>query len=182
LIGSKDISPIPAIPARKRIADFEAERTLLDTLPVNSTDPGQDHSRMLFGRILRTEGGHAMSIAGRMAEIDSPYARLNLPLSPAAIEPVDASRFKGIEFEARGEGEYRLVIPSRAVRDERYYAARFHASGKWSKVRVRFSDLRQPPTKSPVPWTAADLVMLTFEIARPPGEWAWLELDNVRFY
>lgn len=45
------------------------------------------------------------------------------------------------------------------------------------------SPYRQLATKdSKNQWTGTDMLMLTFEIARPEGEQVWLELDNVRFY
>jgi hypothetical protein len=94
---------------------------------------------------------------------------VNLPLRPGAIEPVDASAFRGVQFDVRGEGEYRLRVPARGPKT---YSAPFTAAGKWQGVRIPF----QPE------WDVTELLMLQFEIARKPGEEAWLELDNIRFY
>ncbi len=186
-IASPEQTAIPARTASAAIDDFETNdgRSTLGTLRVNSTDSGLDHSQMLFVRTLREGNGHALAIAAKMAEKDRPFARLNIPLSMGAIEPVDARAFRGIQFDARGDGEYRLLVPTRAVRRTDYYQHSFGASAAWQTVRIPFSELRQliaaelPPNE---PWTGSDLLMLMFELARPAGEKAWLELDNVMFY
>lgn len=118
----------------------------------------------------------------RMSPKDRPFVRVSLPLSHGAVEPVDARGFRGIRFEARGDGNYHLFVPTRAVRDNSDYQAPFAASAQWKTVTIEFASLRQSQTREIVPWTAADLLMLTFEIARQPGETGWLELDNIRFY
>jgi hypothetical protein len=80
---------------------------------------------------------------------------------------VDTSEFKGVRFDARGAGEYRLIAVTQSAR-ESYPAAKFTAGGKWNTVKV--------------PLTASDLLMLTFEVAWPAGNQGWLELDNVAFF
>jgi hypothetical protein len=118
----------------------------------------------------------------RMSEKDRPFARVSVPLSRGAIEPADARRFRGIQFDARGSGDYLLIVPTRDVRNSAYYRAPFKAGGKWQKVKIDFSSLAQPETTSPVAWTGADLLTLTFEVAGRAGEIGWLEIDNLRFY
>jgi hypothetical protein len=163
--------PVPSTHAHRTLDDFERPdgRSNAGTLWVNQTDGGHDNSTMTYVRILRDEGNHALFIAVRMAEKDRPFARMNLPLHPGAVEPVDASAFRGIQFDARGEGEYRLRIPARNLKT---YDAPFTAGGKWRSVRIPFA----------ANWDVTGLLMLQFEIARKAGERAWLELDNVRFY
>lgn len=170
-------TPFPAIKASKVIDDFEnPERSRLDTLRINNTDAGTDHSHMVFLTILRTADNHALSIAGQMSEKDKPFARVMIPLSRGAVEPVDASKFQGVQFEARGDGEYGLVAPSRTGS----WSAAFQANAKWRTVRIPFSALE--PAKKGARWTGTDLLMIGFEIARPANRKAWLELDNVEFY
>ena len=183
-IGAADMTPLPPRPAQELVDDFERDdgRTALGTLRVNSTDTGNDHSRMLFTRTKRSPAGHALTVLARMAEKDQPFARLDLLLSPGAVEPVDASQFTGISFQARGEGSYRLLVPTRAVRDSAHFAAPFEASAEWRTVTIPFIALRQERPRRPVAWRGTDLLMLQFEIARAPGADGWLELDNVRFY
>lgn len=175
---------IPAVKASAEIDDFENRngRSRLDTLWVNATDSGHDNTRMVFGRTLRGNGNYALSIMARMAEKDKPLARVSVPLSRGAVEPVDARRFKGIRFDARGDGEYLLIAPTYGVRDSAYFQTPFKADGKWRTIKVEFSQLKQVNAKKAVAWTGADLLMLTFEMTRAPGEVGWLELDNIRFY
>ena len=73
-------------------------------------------------------------------------------------------------------------MPTYAVRDSGYYQSPFKAAAQWQTVTIEFSSLKQAGARTPVAWTGADLLMLTFEIARPAGAFGWLELDNVQFY
>jgi imidazolonepropionase-like amidohydrolase len=183
-IASTDPTPLPARKAVALVDDFEgpAGRTRLGTLRVNATDGGVDNSRMLFEVIARQGGGKALSIHARMAQKARPYAQLVLPLSPGAVEPVDASAFQGVRFEARGDGMYRLVVPIRAVRDYSPFAAEFSAGPEWRPVAVPFSKLARGRFTQPATWTARDLLALVFEVSRPAGGFGWLQIDNVRFY
>lgn len=159
-------------------------RSRLDTLWVNATDSGQDHSQILLARTLRQkDADHALSILTRMSNASRPYVRASVPLAPGAVEPADLRGFRGVRFDARGDGSnYRLIIPTRAVRDSAYFQTDFQAGAKWQTVRIDFAALKQEQTNKPVAWTGSDLLMLTFEVARPPGSSGWLELDNISFY
>jgi hypothetical protein len=176
-LGGKEIDraakpmPFPVAHAHRRLDDFERPdgRTAVDTLWVNQTDGGHDKTVMAYTRVLRAEGNHALFITARMAEKDQPFARMNLPLSRGAVQPVDATAFQGVQFDARGEGEYRLLLSSRPLKT---YTSSFAGRGKWQTVRVPFE----------ADWDVTELLMLHFEMARGAGESAWLELDNVRFY
>lgn len=159
-------TPTPAIPAPSLLDDFESPngRSRLDTRWVNSTDTGHDRTTMLYQRIQRAPGNHALSVTANLSDSNSPYARVNLPLTKGAVEPMDAGAFAGIEFDVRGEGPYSLRILTTK--------APFEAGPQWSTVRIPFDaklDLHR-------------LSLLTFEIARSGGTRAWLELDNIRFY
>ena len=183
-IASTNLSPLPAIKIGAKIDDFERTdgRSLINTLWINATDPGQDKSHMVFGRLLRQPADHALAVLSRMSEKDRPYVRLIVPLSRGAVEPVDASGFRGVRFDARGDGDYRLIVATRGVRDNSFYQGPFKAAGKWRTVKIDFSSLKQEKVERSVPWTGTDLLLLMFEVARPPGEIGWLELDNVQFY
>lgn len=183
-IATPGITKLPAKSAQERIDDFESAngRSLLDTRWVNGTDSGVDASQMTYGRILRAEGNHALSVSGKMSEKERPYLRINVPLSRGAVEPVDARAFHGIRFEVRGEGNYTLLVPTANVRDNAHFQAPFKAAAQWQTVSVDFATLKQSNARNPVQWAGTDLLMLSFEIARPAGSFAWLELDNVQFY
>ena len=99
------------------------------------------------------------------------------------MEPADARAFRGIRFDARGDGlPCRLIVPTRSVRNFAYFQAPFKAGGSWETIRIEFGSLEQGNRQGGVAWTGADLLMLTFEIARPGGSFGWLELDNIGFY
>ena len=183
-IASPELSPILSRKAVSVVDDMDGPegRTNLGTLRVDSFDTGSDHSKILFTRTLRNGGDHALLIQAKMSEKERPYARLELPLSPGAVEPVDASGFQGVRFEARGDGAYRLIVPVRSARDRSAFSTSFTASSDWKEVKILFSTLRQPSSAAKVKWTGRDLLMLTFEIARPAGAEGWLELDNIRFW
>lgn len=183
-IAAPGITPIPAVPARELIENFEAAggRSSSGTLWVNSTDSGHDHSQMSFTRTLRAPHNHALTVLARMSQKARPFVRVELPLTPGAVEPANASRFNGIAFDARGEGEYTLTVRTREVRDGDHFAASFQAGARWHRVRIPFAVLRQRHGKENLPAADAGLLSLSFEIARKAGERAWMELDNLRFY
>jgi imidazolonepropionase-like amidohydrolase len=169
-IAREGPTPLPAQKAAALIDDMEGERTSVDTLRVNATDQGNDHSAMMFQRILRGPGNHALAVQARMSNKKRPYAQVWLPLAKGGVEPVDASSFQGIEFEARGEGGYRVLFHQRSVRSGKFRGAPFQASGEWTRMRL------------PLPEVRNDLQVIAFEIALGAGRTGWLELDNVRFY
>ncbi len=159
-------TPTPSIPAPTLLDDFEAPngRSGLDTRWVNSTDAGHDHTEMIYQRIERAPGDHALSIHAHLSDSPKPFARINLPLTKGAVQPMDAHAFAGVEFEVRGEGAYSLRLQNSQ--------APFIAGPGWSKIRIPFD----PKTDT------SNLNTLTFEIVRPGGTHAWLELDNISFY
>lgn len=188
-IATSEITPLPTIKATAKVDDFEGSsqgfglRSALETRWVYSSDAGVDASKVLFTSILRagSRSDHALSLIAHLSEKDRPFVRLNVPLSRGAIEPVDASEFKGIQFDARGDGEYRLLVPTRGVRDGNHFQAKFTAGSDWRTISVDFASLTRQPG-SAAAWTGRDLLMLSFEVARHAGENGWLELDNIRFY
>jgi imidazolonepropionase-like amidohydrolase len=183
-IAAPGMTPIPAVKASAKIDDFESAngRSALDTLWINATDPGHDHTTMLYARTLRTSHNHAYMVMARMSDTETPIARAVLPLAKGAVEPVDASAFRGIRFEVRGEGKYRLIVPTRGVRDFDYYASTFPAGPRWKSVKIPFADLRRAKAGQSAAWTAQDLLMLQFELVRSATMPAWLEIDNLWFY
>ena len=179
------MSKLPAIKAPEQLDDFESVdgRSRLNTLWLESTDSGHDHSRVIFGRALRGAGNHALSAMARMSQSERPFVRLNLPVSRGAIEPVDVNGFRGVRFDARGDGSYKLIVQTREIRSaSAHYQAPFKAAAGWSTVNIDFTSLRQGNTNVPRPWTGKDVLVLSFELARASGELTWLELDNVRFF
>jgi len=179
-IAEPGLTPLQAIKAQESIDDFERAngRSSIDTLWVNSTDPGVDATKMLFGRIARKGGGHALSVTARMSEKDRAFGRADIPLSRGAIEPVDTGAFRGVRFDARGDGDYQLIVSAYGAPN---FQAPFKVSPQWQTIRIDFSSLKQPQGQSAT-WPGDKLRMLSFEIARPAGTFAWLEIDNLKFY
>ena len=181
-IAAPALSPIPALPATARLDDFEAERSTLDTRWVNATDQGVDPSKVIFGRIRRGPADQSLHATARFSLKERPYVRLMLPLRRGGIEPVDARKFSGVKFEVRGDGEYRLVVPTREVRDLSNFSAGFQASPVWRTVTIPFAALQLTGSARPLAWRGDDLLMIGFELAGRSGELRWIELDNIRFY
>jgi imidazolonepropionase-like amidohydrolase len=171
LIALPGVSPLASVKAPEKVDDFESAngRSSVDTLWVNETDSGQDFSQMMFGRILREDHGHALSMMGKMSEKAHPFVEVTVPLRSGGIEPVDIGGYKGLRFDVRGEGEYHLIAATRSVRNFEYPSAGFKADGKWRTVRVPLPALH-------------DVLTLSFQAARAAGTQVWIELDNVGFY
>ena len=180
-IQSPQFTPLPAhtIPALIDDAEREDGRTNLDTMLVNSTDAGPDHSKMLFTRTL-SKHGHEISVLARMGPKQSAFADLVVPLTIGAVELADVSTFKGIKFAVRGQGSYRILIDSYGARRSNWYTASFSGDAKWRTIRVPFSAFQSKGSPSPFP--LRELRALHFELARAAGTDAWLELDDIKLY
>jgi imidazolonepropionase-like amidohydrolase len=182
-IQSKEPTPLPVHAVPRAIDDMERTdgRTLLNTLRVNSTDAGTDHSRMMFLPVVRSGRNHALMVEARMAAKVRPYVRLEIPLTPGEVELADVSRYRGVSFEARGEGTFRLLLNTYGVRTGDPFASPFAASAGWRKFKIPFASLRRRAAGA-APWNPRDVRALVFEIAGQPGSGAWLEIDNVGLY
>lgn len=180
-IQSPQFTPLPARVISSEIDDAEREdgRTNLDTMLVDSTDPGPDHSVILFARTLR-ERGHAITILSRMSPKPSAFTDLIVPLTRGAVEPADISKFKGIEFATRGDGDYRVLLDCYGARKANWPAASFAGRAKWRTVRVPFTSFQERQSDLPLPLKSVRA--LHFELARPAGTDAWLEIDNIKLY
>jgi len=167
-------SPLPVTggAAPELLDDFESEngRSRLDTLWVNRTDPGLDFTRMSYQRTWRAPGNRCLSVLAEMSDKDRPLAAMVLPLSKGSVLPVDLSRWQGVEFDARGDGSCQLLLRWRGGEAQ----APFEAGAQWQRVRLPFSAFSGPDLK--------ETISFEFVIARPAGQKAFLEIDNVRLY
>lgn len=180
--SGKPTTPFPVRTLPAAIDDFERTdgRTQLGTLRVNATDPGIDHSTMLWQPVVRAGRDHSMLVTAKLAAKERPWVRLELPLTPGGVEFADASPFTGITFDVRGEGSHRLlVMPGGKSRTP--FVAPVAAKGEWQTVKIPFTEL-QRAARDEGGWTGRDLRLLGFEVSGAPQSTAWLELDNIRFY
>jgi imidazolonepropionase-like amidohydrolase len=166
------------------IDDFETPdgRSHLGSRWMNATDPGAHTTRMVFGRTLREPGNHALQVFARMSQSEHPFARAWLALARGDLQPADISGFTGVRFDARGEGSYRISLPTRGIRDGRYYHATFTGAPAWTAVTVPFATLEQTGKGPRVPWSGTDVLEIGFDIDREPESVGWLEIDNLRLY
>ena len=158
-------------------------RTDLDTLSVESTDSGVDHSHLDFvqpGSDDPRGTAKPRFLIAQMGAKARPFAQLILPLTPGAIQLADARGFTGVAFDARGSGAYDLVFDSYALSDDAWFRTGFTAGETLRSVHIPFSAFA-----SRDPNATLDLACLRALIVRlegEPGGKAWLQLDNVRFY
>jgi hypothetical protein len=150
---------------------------------VGSASEGGDGAAttIIMGRVVKGLRDHALLVSARMGAGREPYARAALRLD-AGDKPVDVSRFRGLRFDARGEGRYRIVLVTRGVEDGRYHQSYFSGSPLWTPVSIPFASVGQNGAGARVPWTGRDLVEVRFEMVRDAGKLGWLELDNVSLY
>jgi hypothetical protein len=193
---SPDATPVaaaatPAAPAvagaRLRDAlldDFERGETVSAVGPAwvgSGSDGAGSATTLIMGRVVKGLRDHALLVSARMGGGRDPYARAALKLD-ADGRPVDVSRFRGLRFDARGEGRYRVIFVTRAVDDGRYHESYFSGSPLWTPVNIPFASIGQNGAGARVPWTGRDVVEVRFEMVRDAGRLGWLELDNVGFY
>ena len=174
-------TPLPAHRVGPLIDNAERQdgRSDLDTMLVDSTDPGIDHSQMLFVRGLGHHG-HDISIVARMSPKENPFADVNIPLTRGAVELADVSSYKGIQFAVRGDGDYKLLLENYGTNRAKWYTANFNAGARWHTVKIPFSSFHS--TDAALQFPAKTLRSLHFELARPAGVETWLELDDVKLY
>jgi imidazolonepropionase-like amidohydrolase len=174
---------LPAVKVAALIDDFERAdgRTQLDTLRVDDMDGGIDRTVQVAQVIDRAGGGKALSLAAKMAVKADPQAAVVLPLTRGSVQPADVRAFKGVRFEARGDGApYRVMIDTLNGR----WAAEVTAGAEWRRIEVPFADFKRVAGRGAGtgPWTGTDLTEVEFAGSRKGGGKLWLELDNVAFY
>ena len=180
-IQSPQFTPLPSrlIPSKVEDAEREDGRTNLDTMLVDSTDPGVDHSVILFTRTARKRG-HAISILSRMSPKSAPFTDLVMPLTRGAVEPADISRFHGIQLAVRGDGDYRILLDCYGARRLDWPASSFAGQANWKTVKIPFTSFQQKSGARSMP--LGNIRALHFELARSPGAEVWLEIDDIKFY
>ena len=175
------MTPLPTVPLTGPIMTGARKdgRTDLDTLPVDSTDAGSDHSDIAFVHRHEADGAGPIFSLASFGAAARPFAQLVLPLTKGAVLPADASRFAGIAFTARGAGTYRLRLESYGLDGSDWFQEEFEAGSDMREIRLPFSAFT---SSGDARLDLARLRALRFELTGEPGGRGWLELDDVRFY
>lgn len=161
--------------------DFERGDSVSAVGPAWVGSASDSATTLIMGRVVKGLRDHALLVSARMGTGQDPVARASLKLDPSD-RSVDVSRFRGLRFDARGEGRYRVVFVTRGVTDGRYHESYFSGSPLWTPVSIPFASIGQNGNGQKTPWTGRDLVEVRFEMERDAGRLAWMELDNVTFY
>jgi len=182
-IQSPEMTALASHPIPPQVDDMERAdgRTMLNTLRVNSTDPGIDHSAMLFQPVVRAGNDHALMVQAALADKEHPWVRVEFPLTPGAFELADVSRYAGISFDVRGEAAARVIVQTYGVRNSDAWTSTFTPGGEWQTVKIPFGALKRKD-EGAVVWSGKDARALLFELSGGAGARAWIELDNVGFY
>ena len=157
-------------------------RTDLDTLPVESSDTGVDHSHLGFVR--PSDDPHAahksLFLIAEMGAKTRPFAQLILPLTQGAIQLADARGFTGVAFDVRGNGDYDLLFDSYAILDDDWFRTGFRAAEMRRSVHIPFAAFASHAATATL--DLARLRALIVRLGGAPGGKAWLQLDSIRFY
>jgi len=181
-IRTPEQTPLPVHKIAALVDDEERAdgRTNLDTLRIEPTDAGADHSHVVVTRVLREGTNHALLAAAQFGPADRPAVKIEFPVTRGGVELGDVSEFTGVSFDMRGEGQYRLLMKTYGVRDLSLYASKIAPSGAWHTVHIPFSELKR--ARQTGTWDGRDLISLVFEMSGTPETTSSLELDNLAFY
>jgi hypothetical protein len=165
------------------IDDFERERdaSTVGNAWTSSGESTTSSTTVVMGRVVRGARDHALNVTARMGDARDAHARVTVRLAQDG-RPLDVSRFHGVRFDARGQGRYRIIFVSRGITDGRFHESNFSGSPLWTPVSIPFASVGQTGKGPRTPWTGRDLVEIVFLLARDPGDFGYLELDNIRFY
>ncbi|QKS01669.1 amidohydrolase family protein [Sphingomonas sp. CL5.1] len=164
------------------VDDFERpdKRSTLDTLRLETGDGGIDRSVEITQVVPRSDGGHALQLAARMAVKDGAYAGFAVPLTRGSVQPVDVRRYKGVRFDIKGSGDFALRLNGL----QGSWSAPVKGAVGWTSIEVPFSALQPVKfgNRPGKPWSGDDIVQVEVGGTRPGGETMTFTVDNIRFY
>jgi len=83
-------------------------------------------------------------------------------------QPVDLSAYKGLEFTAKGRGEFFIFLPQPSIKDSCYWSSNpFKVTDKWKRVRIDFDELKHDAWGKPAPFTQDALQRLALGAVSP---------------
>ena len=176
--------PMPAVKVGSLVDDFERPdgRSNLGTLVITSPDPGMDRGMEIIQVVPRDENGHALMMTARMASKDDSRATVILPLTRGSVAPADVRAFRGVRFDIRGDGAYRVTLNSL----HGTWIAEITGTSSWKTIELPFTSFRHNQSaesnSTSAHWRGDDITEIELFDHRIAGTKTWLELDNVSFY
>jgi sialate O-acetylesterase len=125
-----------------RISDFD-EGTARTSTGGDWTYSWKDSPGAAFELVSPGRGGkgYAARVSGTLDEVGSSRLQANFH---ANLSAADMSRFSGIRFWVRGNGQFQLEILQPTISDwDNYAAGIIHATQEWKQVTISFKDLKQ---------------------------------------
>ncbi|WP_188946354.1 CIA30 family protein, partial [Polymorphobacter multimanifer] len=173
---------LPAVTVTALIDDFERtdRRSALDTLRLETPDGGHDRTVEITQVVPRDGGGKALALSARMAVKEAPYAGFAVPLTRGSVVPVDVSSFKGVRFDLKGDGDYRIRINGL----DGAWEAAVTGAEQWASKEIPFSAFKPVARgrQGGASWTGQDVTQVELGGTRPGGQRMWLQVDNISFY
>lgn len=163
-----------AVSAKALIDDFESKDNLTAGLAsrLAETDMGFPRSMIISQPVARTKNSRALQVSVKLAQKPEPYAFVVLPMTTGSVIPVDATAFKGIRFDARGDGKlYILEIASGSDKAN----MTFTAKADWQSFDLLFSELTGT-------LNIKEIYSIKIGAKRASGQTFWFELDDVKFF
>lgn len=175
-----------ALPAPALIDDMERldGRTSLNTLRTDNPDGGLDRTVEVAEIVPRDGGGHAVSMAARMAMKQDAYAGVVFPVTRGSIRPVDVRAFKGIRLEVRGQSAAGKVCTGKLTVGGvagASWSTPITTSDQWQTIDVPFASLKSESRRHPVAWSGTDVTQVEIGASCPGGVKLWQQIDNLRF-
>ncbi len=155
---------------------------------------GGDSQVVPSGKFSPSEGGAngsttSAKMTGKVTEtFPYSYIAIGTTLNKEA-QPTDITKYKGIEFWAKGDGkEYQVQLPTPAIKDFNYYNEVFTAQPEWTRYEILFDDLQQnnwgnktvAVPKADALTQIKSIVWRTYPLGQP-RENVELMIDDVKF-
>ena len=156
-----DIKFIPKDPKDKTLmVSAEQAKDMLGGSWSTSAKPGCQASVSVTGKAFSGKGP-AVHFTGLM--MGGGYGGLATNLSNG---PVDLTKYKSVEFYAKGKGQFRLTLGQSSITDYDYYAMKdpFNASDDWQLMQVALADVKQGGWGAPKPFTPEAVQSLNFAV------------------
>lgn len=180
--------PVMSAQSNLKIIDFETSMTSLGLHIGTYSDKSMNGTSVI--KVKGTEGpaghGKAVDLSGNITT-DYPYgfAGLHVPLTKSDADVMDVTRYKGLRFAARGDGQsYLVVMLTQGVKDFDDFTYLFKPTAEWTTLDIPFTKLKQMGFGAPLRWSGKDVKAIRFQIQTfgPPISHYEFAVDDVEFY